>query len=57
MFFTDFMKKKTQITSAVSSISLRVDAHLCKLRDSPVARFYVCITLRSYMTNLICLHD
>ena len=26
---------------AVSSIDLRVDAHLCKLRETPAARFFI----------------
>ena len=32
-------------TSAASSINSRVDTHLCKLRDTPPARFYIYVTL------------
>lgn len=39
-------------TAAVSSINLRVDIHLCKLRPTPVARFYICIVFWSYMAVL-----
>ena len=42
-------------TPAVSSIDLRVDAHLCKLRDTPVAHFYkMYYSLKAYYSPSRC---